>query len=105
MGDQIVIDSFDVDDKVEVITGAKQDNISEFDEPVRENYSPPPIIEISVPSAHEYGYGYYLKPLWNLDHKKYVYSTDKIKRVRQLLDEGKMRQKRKDLAKLIIKAR
>ena len=67
--------------------------------------SPPPFTEIVIPVEHDYGYGFYLKPLWSLDSKPKIEYTERLEKVRQLISEGRMRRKRKDLTKLVINAR
>lgn len=72
----------------------------------KQNSSPPPLSEISIPVSHDYGYGFYLEPLWNINKKDTKISkTDRIQRVQNLVDEGRKRRKRKDLVKLVRRVR
>ncbi len=71
-------------------------------------YSPPPLSEISVPISHDYGYGYYLKPLWNIDSKerKMIKTrTESIRRIQKLVNEGRKRRKQKELIKMVSESR
>lgn len=64
--------------------------------------SPPPLSEISIPISHDYGYGFYVTPLWNIDNRKtQATCTDRLQKVKNLLNEGKKRRKQKDLKRLV----
>lgn len=75
----------------------------EFSKSVATNV-PPPLAEIYIKKTHDYGYGYYLKPLWSLEDKPNIPTIDRLERVRKLIDEGRKRRKRKELAKLVTNA-
>ncbi len=62
---------------------------------------PPPLTEIYIKETHDYGYGYYLKPLWSLGDKPNIPTIDRLKRVRKLIDEGRKRRELKELAKIV----
>ncbi len=64
----------------------------------------PPLSEISIPLTHDYGYGFYLKPLWTLDHTPSVAETERFRKVRQLINEGRSRRSRSKLTKLVTNA-
>lgn len=64
--------------------------------PENRNSPSPPLSEIWVPLSHDYGYGYYLKPLWSLNYNpNNVLSGGRIQRVRQLISEGKKLRKKR----------
>jgi len=64
----------------------------------------PPLSEIFIPLTHDYGYGFYLKPLWTLDHTPTVAKTERLQKVRQLISEGRSRRSRSKLAKMVMNA-
>ncbi len=66
--------------------------------------SPPPLSEITIPKSHDYGYGFYLKPLWNMDSKKTNTSyTERIQKIKNLVKEDRKRRKQKKATKLVRK--
>ena len=85
-----------------IISDSKTFEIEKSSEEIPHANSPPPISEISVPISHDYGYGFYLTPLWNIDNKKTkVIHTDRLQKVKNLLNEGRKRRKQKDLKRLV----
>ena len=67
-------------------------------------YTPPPVKYIYIPVSHDYGYGFYVNPLWVIDSKKNASnekerprtaSTERLQKVRQMISDGRKRRSRR----------
>jgi len=61
------------------------------------NEEPPPLSEIYIPVCHGYGYGFYLKPVTSLYKRPEIEDVGRLKRIRQLIEEGRKRRSSRTL--------
>lgn len=87
--------------QVKKMNSARQEIMLSSHTPMERRDAPPPLTEISIPITHDYGYGYYLKPLWTMERESVEDPCKyQLERTRSLIKEGRKRRNRKELVKL-----